>query len=155
MTLHQVAKLVGLQCHGSRGYKESMKGNLELLLGKVLIGLQASLIIMPPRTCDLLQLVSGETHFILFHTLDESEILLNSSKPMISRHRILPTSEDWWVGLHKTMVSTRLLHSRLVGIHQLYHIDHPSHHVVLCFAMGFISMEQLLQGRYSVRWWWR
>ena len=110
---------------------------------------------MPPTTCCLLQLVCGETHFLFFRTLDESELLLNSSKPMISCHRIFPASEDWCVGLHKTTVSTWLLHSGLVGIHHLYHIDHPFHHVILCLAMGFIPMEQLLQGRHSVWWWWR
>jgi hypothetical protein len=76
---------------------------------------------------------------------------------MISCHRISPSGEDRWVGSHKTMVPTKLwlLGSRLIGLHVLHDLDHPSHHIILCLAMGFIPLEYLHPCRHlSQRWWW-
>ena len=63
--------------------------------------------------------VEWQTGFLNAITMDESKLLLNSSKPILSFKRIFSSSENWWLRVQKFLVSTGSIWIPLTTLKQL------------------------------------
>jgi hypothetical protein len=138
-------KLDSLDEHNSLGYEEPTKYILGPLPIKLPVRLQTSLVVMLPIASGFLKLVHWKVDLLIIMTLDKSELLLHGLQPMISCHRISSSIEDGWFGPHKTMIPTKQwrLGSMLIGLHVHHELGHPSHHLLSCLMMGFVSLKYI------------
>jgi hypothetical protein len=76
-------------------------------------------IICPPGSSLTLELLSGKPGFLNTITMDESKLLLNSSKPILSFKRIFSSSENWWLRVQKFLISDGSIWIPLTTLNQL------------------------------------